>query len=402
MKGIVSRIRRGGITALCVIALPLLLVVNDSSAQSRPDALSKRVIKEKQELERLRQEIKQQRKKNQAATRRENSILSDLEEIDYQRTLKKKELSVVNLQLVERDEEIQQLDRDLRALGHEVETTEALVRERIRVLYQEGRFRPLKVLFASRDYYDFLKRYYYLAWVSKKEGELLEGYRSAIAQTEPKETALRRARAELLEYKGLITQKLTEIQDEKRKKDRLLVRVRDEQSTYQRTIRELEESTARLRDLIGELEKQRKSRREREPATGFSRQRGYLDWPTDGRVVSVFGRQRHPKFDTEVVRKGVEIQAGQGHPIRSVYGGAVVYADWFRGYGLLVILDHGENYFSLYAHAAKLLVAAGDRVTRRQVIGEIGDTGLTGDDNLYFEIRRGTEALNPLAWLKQR
>ncbi len=398
MKGIFIR----PLCGLAVMALTVVMTTGELSAQSDRVGVSKKVIQEKQELDRLRQKIGDQRKKSRNAAKREKSILENLEEIDYQRTLKKKELTVVNLQLVERDQEIEQLDRDLNALKSEMKGKEGLVRERVRVLYQEGRFNSLKVLFSSRDYYDFQKRYYYLTWVSAKGGELLQSYQSSVARMEPKEIALRKARAELLEYKADITQTLSEIQKEKRKKDQLLASIRDEKSTYEKTIQELEDSAVKLKGLITELEAKHRARQEQEPAAGFSLQRGHLDWPTNGRVLTFFGRQKHPKFDVYVYRKGIEIQAGQGSPIRSVYGGSVVYADWFRGYGLLVIIDHGKNFFSLYAHAAKLLVSAGDRVAGRQVIGEIGDTGLTSDTSLYFEIRRGADPLDPLAWLKRR
>lgn len=386
---------------LGVVASAVLWTGIEVSAQPRSETVSKKITQEKQELELLRRTIEQQRRKSRVATQRENSILENLEAMDYQRTLKQKELAVVNLQLVERDQEIGRLDGDLRSLRREIDAKKGLVRERVRVLYQEGRLNSLKVLFASKDYYDFLKRYDYLAWVSKKEGELLQSYQSAVAQMEPKETAMRRARAELVAYKTEITQKLFEIQNEKKKKDLLLASIRNEKSTYRRTIRELEESTSRLKDLIEDLEKQRKARREHEAALGFEEQRGRLGWPTEGRVITAFGRQKHPKFDADVYRKGIEIQAGPGSPIRSVYDGSVVYADWFRGYGLLVIVDHGKNYFTLYAHAAKLLVSAGDRVAGRQIIGEIGDTGLTSGHALYFELRHGADPLNPLLWLKR-
>ncbi|MEK6684544.1 MAG: peptidoglycan DD-metalloendopeptidase family protein [Nitrospirota bacterium] len=396
------RISIGIWCGLPIVALMVMTTAVDLSAEPRPDAVSKKVTKEKQELDRLRQKIEQQRKKSREAAKRENSILENLEETDYQRTLKKKELAVVNLQLVDRDQEIERLNRDLHALRREVDAKKGLVRERVRVLYQEGRFKSLDVLFSSRDYYEFLKRYYYLTWISNKEGELLQSYQSAMTRMEPKEIALRQARAELLDYKTEITRKLSEIQDEKRKKDRLLASIRNEKSTYNRTIQELEDSAAKLKGLIKKLEAQRAPRREEESSAGFSLQRGHLDWPANGRVATFFGRQKHPQFDAYVYRKGIEIQAGQGSPIRSVYGGSVVYADWFRGYGLLVIIDHGKNYFSLYAHAAKLLVSAGDRVAGRQVIGEIGDTGLTSDNRLYFEIRRGSDPLDPLPWLRRR
>ena len=387
---------------LAVLTAFFLMTGVDLSAEAPSDSISKKVTQEKQELDRLRQKIEQQRRKSRDAAKRENSILANLEEVDYQRTLKKKELRVVNLQLIERDQEIEQLDGELSGLRREIESKQGLVRERVRVLYQEGQFNTLKVLFTSRDHYDFLQRYYYLTWISNKESELLQSYQSAVEQMVPKEAELRKARADLMEYKTEITQKLSEIHNEKKKKDLLLASIRDEKSTYERTLHELEDSAGKLKGLIQELEQQRRARREPPAGEGFALQRGHLDWPTLGRVVTAFGRQKHPQFDTYVYRKGIEIQSSQGSPIRSVYGGSVVYADWFRGYGLLVIIDHGRNYFTLYAHAAKLLVSPGDPVAQRQVIGEIGDTGLTSDNNLYFEIRHGTDPVDPLAWLKRR
>src|SRR5881296_3489547 len=144
------------------------------------------------------------------------------------------------------------------------------------------------------------------------------------------------------------------------------------------------------------------SLRPRSAGEGVARLKGQLNWPSDGDVVASFGRQKHPKFNTYVQRKGIEIRAAQGSVIRSVADGVVAFADWMRGYGLLTIVDHGEGFFSLYAHASKLLVNVGETVRSNQPIGEIGDTGLTGENTLYFELRQRGQALDPLAWLARR
>jgi septal ring factor EnvC (AmiA/AmiB activator) len=372
---------------------------NHRKADSNTD-LSTKITKEKKELDQLKKKIQDQRRKSQAARKKERSVLSDLEEINYRLALKKKELSVIDLKLRQRDKEIERLNRDLRDLQDEVASKRDEVRDRIRTLYQENRMNSLRVLFASTDYYDFLKRYYYLHWVSQKESQLLSSYMDTVARMEEKESKLRAARTDLLKDKREVAALLSDIQADKRTRAVLLKRVREEKATYERAIRELEESAGRVTSFIQELEKQRKTASL--PAIGFSYQKGKLYWPAPGKVVAFFGRHKHPKFDTFINRKGIEIQAGQGQPIRSVYKGTVVYADWFQGYGLLTIVDHGENYYSLYAHAARLQVSVGDQVETQQVLGEIGDTGLTGDANLYFEIRRGGEPQNPLTWLRRK
>ena len=129
---------------------------------------------------------------------------------------------------------------------------------------------------------------------------------------------------------------------------------------------------------------------------------GSFLWPAKGKVVSFFGRQKHPHVDTYITKKGIEIQTNEGSPIYSVSAGKVVYADWLKGYGLVVIVDHTNGFYSLYAHASKLLVAEGNGVTMGQIIGQTGETGVTEDDLLYFELRKGTIPIDPLKWLAKR
>jgi len=130
--------------------------------------------------------------------------------------------------------------------------------------------------------------------------------------------------------------------------------------------------------------------------------KGALPWPADGQVVSFFGRQKHPTFNTYVQRKGIEIRTSEGSFIHAVMSGTVVYADWLKGYGLVIILDHGNGFFSLYAHASKILAKVGERVAEGNPIGETGDTGMIGENTLYFELREGTEPVDPLHWLAKR
>ena len=122
--------------------------------------------------------------------------------------------------------------------------------------------------------------------------------------------------------------------------------------------------------------------------------KGALLWPADGRVVVFFGRQKHPTFNTYINKKGIEIETHEGSEIKAVFGGNVVFADWLKGYGLVVILDHYNGFFSFYAHASKLVVQRDDDVTSGDVIGRTGASGLTDRTILYFELRKGTRPLD--------
>jgi murein DD-endopeptidase MepM/ murein hydrolase activator NlpD len=193
----------------------------------------------------------------------------------------------------------------------------------------------------------------------------------------------------------------------------LLARVKDERSYHERMVGELSEAARRLEAFIRELQdKQRRlakvppaarSRaREGTPAAGFGAFRGRLLWPAEGKVVADFGVQVNPRFGTKTFRNGIDIGAPEGTSIAAVYVGHVLYTGWFRGYGNLIIVDHGNEYYTLYAHVAEIKVKEGDEVKQGQSIGTVGDTGSLQGPRLYFEVRYEGRPQDPSLWLQPR
>jgi septal ring factor EnvC (AmiA/AmiB activator) len=119
-------------------------------------------------------------------------------------------------------------------------------------------------------------------------------------------------------------------------------------------------------------------------------------------VVGEYGAQVHPRFGTKTFRHGVDIGVAEGTRITAVAPGHVLYTGWFRGYGNLIILDHGGEYYTLYGHAAEIRVSEGDEVRQGQVIGAVGDTGSLEGARLYFEVRHQGRPQDPTQWLEPR
>ena len=390
---------------LAVLAAVLVNTPAFAALPDRSDPLPEKIKKERQTLEKLKGEIKEKKRKSDEAQRQEASVLQSIEDVDHRLKLRREELAQVNVKLKQKDRDLEATNSALQGLRSRIVERQGSIRSRLRVMYKEGPAWHLKLLLASRDYNDLLARFALLSWVSRREFQLLEGHRADVARLESAEARLQQVRGELLGNQQEIADKLAEIRLERAKKDRLLARVRSERVFYEKAVGELEKSAQRIEALLREFGARRKataSTRLESGGEGLGRLKGRLGWPSDGEVVALFGRQKHPRFVTYVKRKGIEIRASQGSVIRSVFDGVVAFADWMRGYGLLAIVDHGEGYFSLYAYASKLLVNVGDSVRGNQPIGEIGDTGLTGESRLYFELRQGGEALDPLAWLAKR
>jgi septal ring factor EnvC (AmiA/AmiB activator) len=168
-------------------------------------------------------------------------------------------------------------------------------------------------------------------------------------------------------------------------------------------IKELEAASAQLQALINRLEKEIRVKAKVKilpPAgKGLSAFRGKLPFPVEGRILSTFGKNENPKFNTFTVQKGIEIEAPPGAEIRAVYDGRVLYSDWFKGYGKILIIDHGEGYYTLSGHASSLLKKVGEDVQTGEVVALVGDTGSLKGPCLYFEIRQRGKPLDPLEWL---
>ncbi|OGW87679.1 MAG: hypothetical protein A3K11_01500 [Nitrospirae bacterium RIFCSPLOWO2_12_FULL_63_8] len=276
---------------------------------------------------------------------------------------------------------------------------------RLRVQYMEGRMGALKVLLASDSYADLHRRYQYLAAVSRREYVLLQDYQNDVGRLEQVERQRATARDAMLSLKEETEHKLSEVQEGKRRKNLFLAKITDEKESYDRMVAELERSAGRVDSLLKDLLEQRTKM-----ATAQIKQRGGKShsligqflWPADGDIVGHFGRHKHPQFNTYVHRKGIDIRAPEGSGIRAVMAGTVAYATWLKGYGLVAILDHANGFFSLYAHASALVVKVGEQVHAGQTIGTTGDTGMTSDNTLYFELREGAEPVDPLIWLAKR
>ena len=165
-----------------------------------------------------------------------------------------------------------------------------------------------------------------------------------------------------------------------------------EESTRTRLVAELE---ANERELAGQLQ----ALAESGPGATFVARRGKLPFPVKGIVTAGFGRVENPYFKTVTIQRGFDIRAAAGAPVSAVAPGRVVHAKWLKGYGNLVILDHGGQYYTLYAHLRALAVEVGQEVTTGTLLGEVGDTGSLQGDGLYFELRHGSTPLDPRPWL---
>ncbi len=379
------------------------MVYAGNSTIEKARELSGKIQDKQATVEGIQRELTGSRRDFDNAEKREISVLDELQNIDQVRHAKRKALKRLIHAVEQTGNDSKRAGQEIDGTADQLEGWRDSLRARLRMHYKAGRLDAMTPLLASRGRDDGHIRDRVFSALSGSEYDKTQQKAQELATLEQRKREYDGMTQQLLGEQRDVEAALAAIQAEQKKKRRLIARIHDEQAMYERTIAELERSAARVEDLVRALlEDQEKFARLREAGDGLTEVKGALHWPSDGKVVAFFGHQKHPKFDTFLQRKGIDIKANQGSVIRSAFGGIVVFADWLKGYGLLLIIDHGLGDVSLYAHASSLLVNVSDRVKAGQPVGAVGDTGLTGDSMLYFEVRAGGKAVDPMKWLSAR
>jgi murein hydrolase activator len=355
----------------------------------------------KQELQRIKREMEEKKQQLRQADRKERSILASLEKIDREIQSGAAELADQQRLLREAETGLADIEQRNAGLARELERLKTAYGARLRALYKlsrSGGYAP--AILSSDTFSTAYKRVRYLRVITARDQLLMEDYRETLDNLALREQEIREGRLEQLARREAVESKRAALEARRRKKQALLSSVKQEMGVHEATLKELEESSANLWAMIRLAERERPqppAGRSSAAKGGPGRER--LPWPVNGKVLTNFGVQRHPQFGTAVYRRGIDIAAKAGDEVRAVATGTVVYADWYRGYGRLIIIDHGAGLYTLYGHLSRLDVNGGAEVAREQVIGLAGDTGSLRGTKLYFEIRRNGEAEDPLSWL---
>lgn len=325
--------------------------------------------------------------------RKEKTILGSLEIVDKEISNSRARVKDLRNQEKELTKKITDSERKLRAIRQERERTARWLSFRSTALYKAGRVSYLSVVLNATGIEDLQRRAYYLERLARHDSDLF-ALANNLYQNEKRQTEeLRNAMVRLASTRRDLEESLSILSSKKRDKSLILAEVRDKKKKNALLLRELESSATHLKDLLDALKKETET-----GESAFATLRGSLKRPVSGSVVVTFGRNRSARFNTYTLSNGISIQSAEGTPVRSVYGGRIIFADWLRGYGRIIIIDHGGGYYTLYGHLSELKVEVGQEVEADKVIGLVGDSGSLGGPALYFEIRHHGKPVNPSPW----
>jgi murein hydrolase activator len=392
--------------ATLAVVLAVLAVVPAAAQTRRDDPLQA----EQRKLQQTQKQLKEEKERAAAARARETSLLAELEEIERRLAAKKAEAARLEARIKKAQSDVQLFRGEIGKLERQRAGQVAALAGRLRVMYRvHAQGGALPVILSGEDPATRAVAVRHLASLAALDARLIQEYRvtsERLADRKGKEEAQQQELASLHEE---AKREQAEVDREVAKRRVILAKVRDERAYHERMVGELTEASHRLEAFIRELQaKQRKLARVpppkggiEPPGIGFGALKGRLPWPTEGRIVTGFGAQVHPRFGTRTFRNGVDIEAAVGREVLAVHLGHVIYTGWFKGYGNLIIVDHGNEYYTLYAHIADIEAKEGEDVRQGQRIGTVGDTGSLAGPRLYFEVRYQGKPQDPEQWLRQ-
>ena len=361
------------------------------------------------ETSRLEAHIRHLEKDAHDLTRVQTDTLRKLDEANHEINQRQLRISILSQEINELVDKIAGLDQRRQILMDGLEIRRSHVNERLVALYRIKGTGYWQLFSRPGSVFDFWKRQQALTRIIRCDVRLLEEQTIAIKALE--ETGLLIAgetgEKKLLEANLVLEIENLEIEQKKRRK--LLDGVREKTAL---TLAAMASARKALEQTLKKLESRPETSVSAQKKTGntgsisfakneFLSSKGDLAMPVKGSVISKFGSRTGTDDNTFTFQTGIDIKAERGEPVRCVFRGEVLYADWLKGYGNLIIINHGDNYYTLYAHMEEFFKKKGDVVEDHEVIATAGDTGSIRGPSLHFEVRHHGKPVDPLKWLKK-
>jgi murein hydrolase activator len=389
---------------------------------------------EQSDLQRIHQQIQQTQEKITNSLKQETRLEASLEKAEVALSNIQREKNSIDQQIQAQQKELDQLHAEETALLEAKAEQEKNINLQINASYRLGHEKNVKVILNQQDTKTLSRSLVYSDYLTKARLDALKAFEETLQKIAANKLAIENKNAELAASKLALAEKEEKLKASFAERNATLKALQASIKTDESKISRLKGDQAKLKELLAQIraqqiaaEKNRIANEKRaqalrdqqqkedrqQPATAtkpavisplilpdnhipFAKTKGQLRWPAKGRLDNRYGKSRQPgDFQWE----GIAFIAEAGTNVQAIHSGKIVFADWFRGKGLLVIIDHGNGFMSLYAHNQTLLKKTGELVSTGENIATVGNSGGLGTPELYFEIRHQGKPINPNFWL---
>jgi septal ring factor EnvC (AmiA/AmiB activator) len=377
---------RGGAVLLAALVFALCMPMADGQNAKRAQTEA--------ELQSVREEIARIREQVSRDAVERDRLAQELRAAEISVSEARKELEQLRRERAERTGRRAELAAEKRSKEKELTAGRDALASQVRAAYLIGSDEPLKLLLNQKDPARAGRMFAYYSYFGRARAQIAR-IQEHVQQIQVLDQELAAEEQRLAELEASRRAEVARLEDARKKRGQVLASLKEESTNRTRTLERLQKEQAGLEKLMKELRRAiRKFPVDSKDA--FAKLRGKLAWPVTGNVVAKFGEKRAGgvKWD------GILVSTDRGAPVRAVYHGRVIYADWLPGLGLLTIVDHGDGYLSLYGHNERLFKEVGENVTAGDAIAAAGDSGGRTRPELYFEIRKSGRPVDPRPWFK--
>lgn len=370
-----------------VLALAVALSVPAAQTQRQAEA----------DLKALQDRIQRIQRQVQQDTVEKNQATRALRDAEKKVSSAQGDLRRLRAQRVERQAARRALEERRKQRQAEQQRSEAELAAQLRAAYMLGRNEPLKLLLNQRNPGEVSRNMAYYGYFGRQRAAEIDKIAANIAEIEQLSADIEEEEAELARLESEQKALVTELDDARQNRGKALASIQRQATNRTTNLKNLQRQQDELENLIKRLAKATESV-PYDPKAPFAKVRGALSWPVAGRIASGFG-----KSDTGgMLGRGIEIDAARGGEVRAVHEGRVAFADWMDQVGNLVIIEHGNQYMTLYAHNELMFKSAGQTVKAGEVIATVGDSGGRKRPGLYFGIRYKDNMIDPGAWFRSK
>lgn len=368
---------------LLVYSIPLLAGNNAPSAE---------------DLEQLKQQISRAQRQLQQAEGQKDELSRDLRKTEVELAGLEKNIYRLTDRINQQQRQLDSLETEQKKLELQKKQQENIISEQILTSYRMGREENIKLLLNQEQPEKFSRALTYADYFNRARVQALQQYQQTLTAIAENTAALEQQTASLLASKEQLLARKRQLGKAHRQREQALAALTDSIQSDQQQLERLQREQSQLEALLRSVNEAVANIRLPSDAIAFSQRRGELSLPAQGQYRNRFGSKRPPG---SLTWDGITIEAPAGREVHAVHHGRVVFADWFRGRGLLLILDHGDGYMTLYAHNQTLLRETGDWVSAGETIATVGNSGGLTQTQLYFEIRYQGKPLNPAPWFRR-
>jgi murein hydrolase activator len=349
------------------------------------------------DLDRIRADIAKLRTRLDEVRSKTKTAEQELEEVSIELDIRTREVEIA--MRVESDLERQQRDlqSQIDSVAQHVAKQRDFLRSRLVSLYRLGRLSYVRLLLSIDERRDPIEAMSMLTYLASRDARAITRFNSERQHLRSQYAEMAERQKKIVEARQIIQQRQQAVAATHARKERLVALLRREGTKSEEQIATLEEKAKRLEHLIDVLSRQSAGSTFQEDIRTVQ---GALGWPVEGKVIETFGKQVDPKFSTITFNNGLKIAAPAGADVHAIFPGTVLFSQWFKGYGNLMILDHGNRVFSLYGNLKGPSAAVGDHVIAGQTIAGVGEAEEAQDGYLYFEIRQDNKPEDPQKWLR--